>query len=502
MRAGFKAAWNIDTLGHANRLSGNFFHIYNPHNMTKQILFTLSLLLCFPFMSKATHLMGGEITARQLTGADYEVTLTTYRDTFGIPMATSVIFELKGVAGNLIGTYTQPQDTTSGALLAGYPYGVEVYTFTDTITLPGIGTYHVSFSNCCRNGAIQNLANPLGENMYLETQLTYFGNIAANSTPVFLVEPVIFLPVRTAWQYNPLPFDSDGDSLVWSLDTSLTAFGQNVAGYTTPPDSVASPFSIDPNTGTISWIATQIGNFNASVLVEEYRNGSKIGEIRRDMQFIVVNPGANRMPQFGNFGNLPRDPNGYVSLVVNSAQGITLSLLGSDPNPQDVVNMFAYGEALLLPQNAATFETTPTGNGNEVEGVFSWWPDVTQAREKPYLTVFRVWDNEFAFDETVFLNVRNNTAVDEPAFLRINQVYPNPASHALYLSVNVEKASSLSFTVYTYAGMQVQKLGGGQYAAGQHVIRTDISDLAAGAYFLAIEQDGRMLRAQKFVVAR
>jgi hypothetical protein len=470
--------------------------------MTKRILFTLIFLLSLGFSAQATHLMGGEITARQLSGADYEVKLTTYRDTLGIPMALSVTFELKGVAGNLIATYQQDQDTTSGGLLVGYPYGVEVYTFTDTITLPGIGTYHVSFSNCCRNGAIQNLSNPLSESMYLETQLTYFGAIANNSTPVFLVEPVIFLPVRTAWQYNPLPFDSDGDSLVWSIDTSLRAFGTQVAGYTTPPDSSLSPFSIDPNTGTISWIATQMGNFNASVLVEEYRNGGKIGEIRRDMQFIVVNPGSNRMPQFTNFNNYPRNPDGIVSLAIGTAQGITFSLLASDPNPGDILNMYAYGEAMLLPQNPAKFEATQTGNGNEVEGVFSWYPTVDMAREKPYITVFRIWDEEFAFDESVFLNVLNNTGIEEPLHLGIGDLYPNPAANSMYIPLTVDKTTEVNFKVYNYAGVQVKSLGSNTYPAGEHVVRADIQDLAAGAYFLTIEQDGKLVQGQKFVIAR
>lgn len=470
--------------------------------MTKRILFTLIFLLSLIIPTQATHLMGGEITARQLSGADYEVKLTTYRDTFGIPMAQTINFELKGVAGNLIATYPQSQDTSSGGLLAGYPYGVEVYTFTDTITLPGIGTYHVSFVNCCRNGAIQNLANPLSESMYLETQISYFGTVANNSTPVFLVEPVIFLPVRTAWAYNPLPYDADGDSLVWSIDTSLTGFGQQVGGYTTPPDSSLSPFTINPNTGTISWIATQVGNFNASVLVEEYRNGGKIGEIRRDMQFIVVNPGNNRMPQFTNFNNFPKDLNGIVSLNIGTAQGITFSLLASDPNPGDQLNMYAYGEAMLFTQDGADFEATYTGNGNEVEGVFSWYPNITMAREKPYITVFRIWDEEFAFDEAVLLHVRNNTGIEEPLDLGIGQVYPNPAASAMFIPLTVDKTTELKFTVYNYAGVQVKSLGSNQYTAGQHLVRADINDLTAGAYFLAVEQDGHLVQGQKFVVAR
>jgi hypothetical protein len=208
------------------------------------------------------------------------------------------------------------------------------------------------------------------------------------------------------------------------------------------------------------------------------------------------------MPRFTNFNNYPRDLNGIVSLNIGTAQGLTFSLLASDPNPGDLLNMYAYGEAMLFAQDAATFEATYTGNGNEVEGVFSWYPNITMAREKPYITVFRIWDEQFAFDEAVLLHVRNNTGIEEPLDLGIGQVYPNPATSSMFIPLTVDKTTELKFTVYNYAGMQVKSLGSGQYTAGQHLVRADINELAAGAYFLAVEQDGHLVQGQKFVVAR
>ena len=42
-----------------------------------------------------------------------------------------------------------------------------------------------------------------------------------NSSASYLSPPVAYLPADTLWSYNPLPFDPDGDSLVWSLTTPL-----------------------------------------------------------------------------------------------------------------------------------------------------------------------------------------------------------------------------------------------------------------------------------------
>ena len=161
--------------------------------------------------------------------------------------------------------------------MTGYPYGVETYFFHDTITVPGPGEYTVEWYNCCRNGAIQNLANPLSENMYLSTTFTNVQG-ATNSTPVFLAPPVTYLPINQPWQYNSLPFDVDGDSLVWTIDTPLTDLGLYCAGWVTPSAALpADAFMIDATTGQINWTPDMAGNFVASIRVEEYSNGVKIG---------------------------------------------------------------------------------------------------------------------------------------------------------------------------------------------------------------------------------
>lgn len=180
--------------------------------MKKCILLSLFGLLSLVPKLQATHLMGGDIIVQQLSGLTYLVQLTTYRDTMGIPMQTTATFTFKNSSGTTILTTTTGYDTIiSGNTLPMYPYGVEVYFFRDTVTLPSTGTFSVGWSDCCRNGAIQNLSSPLSESMFLQTDFTV--DSIPNSTPFFLVPAAIFLPVNTPWQYNPLPFDTNGDSL-------------------------------------------------------------------------------------------------------------------------------------------------------------------------------------------------------------------------------------------------------------------------------------------------
>ena len=393
----------------------------------KKLLTTL-LILLVSLSTFATHLMGGQIVATNLGGYDYEIKLTAYRDTIGIPMATAAMFEISmDSAGVNLPIYflTVPADSMSGGLVMGVSaaYGVEVYTYTDTVTLPGDGYYTISWQDCCRNVAIINMANAGGENFALSTSFTV-DSLNPNSSPSYLSLPVAYLPSDTLWQYNPLPFDPDGDSLAWSLTTPLGS-GALVAGYqflndTALYSNASNPFALDSVTGELSWNAKMHGNFVAAFLIEEYRNGIKIGEMRRDMQYIVVSDTSNYLPVISNMMSFPSNSGGYPYVVISPSQNYSVSLLASDPNINDVVTLNAFGEPFNLQTSSPSFLTFSTGNGNEIEGIFSWTPDMLDVRTQPYLVVFRVSDGFYNFDYTVQIEVSSITSIQELEIKNIN----------------------------------------------------------------------------------
>ena len=460
--------------------------------------------------SKATHLMGGEITAIQLHDSTYLITLTTYRDTLGIPMDSIANFVVKDTAGNTVMTFQIPYDTAiSGGTLRLYPYGVEVYIFRDTIQLPGPGKYHIGFTDCCRNGAIQNLSNPLSNNMYLTTTVTHFDS-TNNSTPFFLVQPVIFLPRNTSWGYNPLPFDLDGDSLVWSLDTPLTAFNTPCGGYTAPPSTSTGPFTLNSANGSITWTASTLGNFNATVLVEEYRNGVKIGEIRRDMQFIVVAPSGS-MARMTNMDELDDDPAGNPHEYLNANSQYMFSFYAEDPDTGDVVSMHAYGEPIMNSMTSpAAFFVRKTGKtyGNEIEGTFIWKPTMDEKRQKPYLVVYRVSDGFHTIDYTVMYTVLGpqgtqpdpSTGIDEEKSSNLLNVYPNPAQNVINLELKLKENDNVSYRVYDITGQIQFSSPVRNLDTGNHVISQQVS-LAPGTYILELTSFKGMNERMKIVIS-
>ena len=470
-------------------------------------LFIFLTVSALALSSYATHLMGGEITAKQMHDSTYKITLTTYRDTLGIPMDSVANFTVKDVNGITVMTFSIPYDTAiSGNTLRLYPYGVEVYIFEDTIKLPGAGTFHISFTDCCRNGAIQNLSAPLNENMYLTTTVTHFSS-TNNSTPFFLVQPVIFLPVNTVWSYNPLPFDIDGDSLVWQLDTPLTAYNQNCGGYSTPPSATSGPFTLNSANGSINWTANQIGNFDATVLVEEYRNGVKIGEIRRDMQFIVVNP-TSQMAFMTNMNEVPKDSLGnyHVQLFANSKY--LFSFLAEDPDVGDDVSILAFGEPFMFNQaNRAWFYTIKTGKtyGNEVEGTLIWKPTAELVREKPYIIAYRVSDGTYTNDYTVMYTVNGEkqhlpTGIEEFSVERMVAVYPNPTNGSdLTISINADIDRDASIEIYDVSGILKHEIARKSYKRGDEIQLSHLN-LNSGSYILVMKSGTQLSDYTRFVV--
>ena len=483
---------------------------------------TLFLGIAIAVSSYATHLMGGQISATYLSsdsaGSHYILDLEVYRDTLGVSMYLSQTVEVYLLdttvfppSYSLAFSHTIAFDTTSGGAMSSFSsvYGIEIYNFRDTITFPANGNYMIKWVECCRNAAIINMANPSSESASFLTFVSVNSN-APNSTPTFLTPPVAYLPVDSIWQYNPLPFDPDGDSLVWTISVPLGAGNPipvDVLGYGSLSDTVlySNPngiFSIDAITGQISWNPKMVGNFVAAFAIAEYRNGVLIGGMSRDMQFIVVPDSLNAMPQISNMQAIPINNLGYPYIKIAPGQNYQIQLLASDADVNDVVSMSAFGESFALTTSSSTFGYTPTLNGNEIEGTFAWTPDASQVRPSPYLVVLRTSDGFFYYDETVQIEVTNNTtAFDEVAEFKVHDIYPNPANTNFTLPISLTKGKHIEVSIYNVLGVKVssEQLN---LSTGNHVIVKHF-DLNNGQYFVNItDANGLTITTKKLLVVK
>ena len=470
-------------------------------------------IVCFIVNSSyASHLMGGQISATYLSsdtsGSHYFIELDVYRDTFGIPMMIEQsieIYELDVLTGtyNLISVDSMSLGASGSVATMSTVYGVEIYHFTDSITFPINGYYMIKWSDCCRNGAIINMSSPLAEEMQL---LTYINVDSANpnSSPTYLSPPVIYLPANNVWQYNPLPFDIDGDSLVWNLSVPLsndtTVIGYEFLSDTALYSNTTGIFSMDTLTGEITWNPKMVGNFVASFAIEEYRNGVLVGAMSRDMQFVVVPDSTNAVPDVSFMQSPPVNNLGYPYIKILPGQNYEITLLASDADTNDVVSMEVYGEPFEI-SNPALFNVLNTGIGNEIKGTFNWTPNMSQLRSKPYLVIFRTTDNFFYFDETIQIEVSMVTSNEENNLLEIKDIYPNPACNNFSLPIMIEKRKIITLGIYNSLGVKLSSeiL---DLSSGNHILIKDF-DLKNGQYFVSLsEEDGTIITTKRLVVIK
>ena len=218
------------------------------------------LILLISFSGRCSHLMGGEIVVQNDQVGNYEIILTLYRDVSGILLNSNQTLKVFDAGGNQVSTIVSSLDSSifhpvfgipNMSLLPNNSYGTEICFYSAIFPCFTPGDYTVTWNNCCRNPSIANLINPGALSMFLDCSFTV-DLTTTTSSPYFLSPPIVCVPVNTPWQYNPLPFDEEGDSLSWSLDVPYDyvpgAFpnGYPIVGYSVPPSLAGGSLTITP----------------------------------------------------------------------------------------------------------------------------------------------------------------------------------------------------------------------------------------------------------------
>lgn len=183
-------------------------------------------------------------------------------------------------------------------------------TYTTQVTLNPAdfsdpGGYYIVWERCCRNADVSNIRSPGGSGLvfYLEfPPLTL-----RNSSPVFTVPNGDYICLGLPYSINIAATDAEGDELRYSLVTPFR--GNTDLDYPIGDDSPKSGYplvewlpgvsaqnmipgnpslAINSNTGKLSVTASQLGLYVFTVQCEEYRNGVRIGLVRRDFQSLVI----------------------------------------------------------------------------------------------------------------------------------------------------------------------------------------------------------------------
>lgn len=499
---------------------------------TIKLFAVLTIALLSFGTASATHLMGGDIWVEKNTAGNHILKHKNFRDTLGIPAYAATDFvafkwntttsSWDPISAPSSMSLTMPMDSnSSGFLIQGVQYGVEIYNYSSDVGLldsifaaNGNGRYRFYTNECCRNNAIQNLT--VKTDMIIHCEYTY-DNMSTNQSPRYLAIPIFFGPINNAWVYNPLPFDPDADSLAWAIDTPVCSANSSTGayiycgGYSTPPAATSGPFTLNPVTGQLDWTPSMLGNFVASFIVTEYRNGIEIGNSIRDMQYIVVpdsnNNGPVAMPEFipvtgYGVGN-QNSSSSFNYQYYYPGSPMTFTVGAMDQNNNDVLSMSAFSNLLNNNNSNAAFSYMPTGNGNIVNGTFTWTPPANETRDQT--VVIRASDGNFSKDFTIVLKkFEAPTAINDMDTKQMDiTVYPNPAkanSDISFKVVSQESMKDIQLRIVDLTGKIVATQEMKTISAGVSSIQLN-QNLQAG-FYLAQFIDAKENKKQliKFVV--
>ena len=317
----------------------------------------------------ATHILGGEVGYRHISGLQYEVLVNIYGDCSGnaFPSLANSITEVNIYNGfSLYTTVTcQPYGdfgkeitpvcaadslntkckTPSGAIpgIAEFKYRAIV-----TLNQPS-ANWRFAFagslggtSGAGRSNAITNVQIGVnGSLVYLEARLN--NSNGPNNSPTLTTVPTPFFCLNQSQEYNTGAVDIDGDSLVFRLVDALEPTANNgVAvtyspGYSGTQPLAASSFNFSASNGQLSFIPNITQTSTVVNRIEEYKNGVLVGTMMREMNFIVLNNCSNQSP----VGSLDTTNAGDIVStkkieICNADSSISFDITAFDPDSGNI----------------------------------------------------------------------------------------------------------------------------------------------------------------------
>ena len=343
----------------------------------KKYLFTLVCSL-LAFSAFATHNRAGEIIYEHVSGYTYKVTINTITKTSSFAADRPYLHIRWG---------DEPADTPINSL-DSLPRSLE-QNFPDVDakqnqyigyhTYAGPGIYHLVMEDPNRNYGVINILNSVDQVFCIETVLI-ISPVTGHNNSVQLLKPAIEdACLNQPWIHNPVAYDPDGDSLVYSLVPCKGSNAEDLLGWLSPEASTADPsdlFFVDSQTGDVRWISPPLaGEFNFAILVEEYRDGFLVGSVERDMQITVV-----------TCNNNPPNIFPLADYCVEAGDILQFSVAFSDPNGDNVV-LDAFGGPFTNVVHEAEF--------NPFTHQFYWQPLCAEVRAAPYTVSFEATDDGY-----------------------------------------------------------------------------------------------------------
>ena len=318
--------------------------VISTYTLREMLIFRifLALMVLAPMASEATHILGGDIQYKYVGDSSgvanqYRIKLVVYRNgnpntaQLGQTEDVDIVSNSCNINNTVVLTRIMPEFSaaTLGAFdcipITAGTFLPMVNIYVGYVTLPTLcPDYKIIYENFARPGGITSIVNSGNVGFHFEAELNNTTTIGQkNSSPVFVSIPVSYICTGGYINYLQNAFEIDGDSLQYELVPARDWLGGNSvpysAGYTfTNPitTSPSNPFVLNPKTGNISFVPTNVETAVIAIRVNEYRFDSAY--------FVWVKVGsANREIQVSIAGNCHVNVNAGVALDPN-APGVSV----------------------------------------------------------------------------------------------------------------------------------------------------------------------------------
>jgi gliding motility-associated-like protein len=322
----------------------------------RALAFVATVVCLFVFNPlRASHVPGGNITYQCVGPNQYLITLTLFEDcgtafegsgnqtltvTNDCGFATPTTLSLTNIIYQQEVSQLCPAQLPLSECNGGALPGIWMHQWQTTVTLPGpCDSWTFAYSSCCRNTSTNVSGQP---GYYWETVLNS-QTAPCNNSPYVTAQPIPYVCVNQAVNYNLAITEPDGHTLAYSLIGAQSAAGTFVTyngGYS---GAVPIPgITVDPITGQINFTPTTTGTFFVVVLIEEYDSGGNlVGSVIHDIQFEVINcTNTNPTPAAG-ITNLtgPATLIGTNVIEVCEGSSFCFDVVFTDPNAIDVLTV-------------------------------------------------------------------------------------------------------------------------------------------------------------------
>ena len=283
------------------------------------------LLIFGALPSFGFHIVGGEIEFLTMGDGQYEIRVIQYfdRDQTQNPQPEEFVevFIFRNIDGAFMSSHVLQLDNE---FLVEYTNSECSWEELITSRVVWKGTidlvpqdyddavgYAIIWERCCRNDGVKNIENPSGTGMKYVSEIPPLwsnGKVFINSSPQLFAPLGDYACINQLYYAEFTGSDPDGDSLVYSLTTPLNSSSAIAlpipqpaphplvffkSGYDLNNMISGNPALTISSRGLLTVKPSEAGLFVFSVLVEEFRQGVKIGQVQRDYQLLVRDDGCD-----------------------------------------------------------------------------------------------------------------------------------------------------------------------------------------------------------------